>query len=217
MSDTIETADLTAVEEQLDAWIEGALTELGHQPENHEEADRLLWALRGVRRRRAEAQAVVRARKDQLDTWLRQQTDQHDAAERRLVDLLQGWTHAQAEQTGRQTFRLPAGTLQVRKRLVRAVVIGDAKGPITVAGVRGLVPDAVKTTHEVLPGQVKSVARPDTQDITPWAIQQGVDVPDGYSARQALVGEGDGTQRVPGVLLLVPVEGRPGRTFEAKT
>ena len=223
MSDTSAiTAPDDSIEAQVDAWIEGSLTSLGDAPANQEEADRLLWALRSARRRHAEAEAVIRSRKEQLDTWLRQQTDQHEARERQLLAMLAGWTHAQADATGRQTFQLPAGTLQTRALRQRSEVDARMTAAEAVAHVAALVAaamlsdEAVKVERTVRPGVVKEATRPG--DVIP----DYPDTPDGYAAHEAVgsfdMGGPEHVERVvPGVVLFVALPGRAGRKFEAKT
>lgn len=228
MTDTRERT----VEEKLDQWIEASLTAaleaVGDEPRDQEQADRLLWALRGVRRRRAETVEVARARVQMVTTWASHQTDQLDARAAHLERLLEGWAQAECERTGRKTWSLPAGTLKVRARTIRAVATSAAQDVLVQDEIAQKVPAAVIEERRVLPGEVKRATKP---GLLVDAAALGIDVPDGYEAHLALLhypithdanGDrlaepGEATTVVPGVVLLVPVDGRAGQQFSAVT
>lgn len=215
MSDTREMS----VEERIDQWLEESLVEIGDEPTDQEQVDRLLWALRSVRRRRAEVVELAKARFQLISTWAGQQTDQLDARAAHLERLLEGWAQAEHERTSRKTWQLPAGELRVRARTARAVAMSSAKDNLVISAVAKLVPEAVVTERRVLPGEVKKVA---TAGHVVDAVALGVDVPDGYEARQAVVADDPGEAEqsfvaVPGVVLLVPKPGRDGQQFTAVT
>lgn len=221
MTDTTDTApDLTGagivdIEQLLDAWLADSLTEIGDEPQDQEQVDRLLWALRSVRSRREEVKATGRARVELISIWANEQVDALNAREVQLEAILAGWAHGEHERTARKTWKLPAGELQVRQRLQRVELVGRKNDPELVAGVRRVVPSAIKTEESVQAGEVKAVTEPGEVIDDP-----GVDVPEGYEARQALLAEAaadGGFWAVPGVVLLVPVEGRDGLAFKAVT
>jgi len=215
----MELIDDTPVEHLLDAWLEASLAEVGDEPEDQEQVDRLLWVLRRLRQRRAEVLATGQRRVDLITHWATGEIDKLDGRAAHIERTLENWAHAERERTGRQTVKLPAGNLEIRARRERVVVL-DPKSDATVAAVGALVPEAVKTTHEVQGSQVKAVAVADTVDATNWAAAQGIEIPEGYQARRAIVaddGDDPSYSVVPAVVYLVPVEGRDGFTFKAVT
>lgn len=218
----MELIDDTPVEHLLDAWLEASLAEVGDDPADQEQVDRLLWVLRRLRQRRAEVQATGQRRVDLITHWAAGEIDKLDGRAAHIERTLENWAHAERERTGRQTIKLPAGNLEIRARRERAVIIGDPKSAEVVRAVGQYVPEAVKTTVEVQPGKVKAVGQVmDDTDVTGWARAQGVDVPEGYQARRVVVADGGGDDPsfavVPSVVVLVPAPGRDGFTFKAVT
>jgi Gam-like protein len=222
---TMTDTTLVPADQLLDDWLEGTLDEIGEEPADQEQADRLLWALRGVRRRRAEVHETASARIGLITTWRDQQVDQLDAREADLERLLEGWAQAQHETTSRKTWKLPAGELQVRARRRKTDIDQGMDMADIVAEVRKRIPDAVKVTESVLVSEVADVA-----DVGP-VIADYAHAPEGYEAHQAVLHLQDtspdinGAPRPPrdyvavvkGVVFLVPVDGREGRTFKAVT
>lgn len=213
MTDTAPSA--AALEALLDDYLDGALAELDGPPAGQDQADRYLWALRSVRRRITETEAVAKARIDQVTAWRDDEVGRLNERAEYLAGLLEGWAQAQHEDTGRKTWKLPAGELRVRPRMVRAEVTWPADSEQYARNARvieGLVPEAVDRTVNVKPGEVKKRA-------TAGGLLEGYSCPEGYEAREAVLpAEGeDGLTVVPGVVLLVPVKGRTGKVFTAVT
>jgi len=216
-----DTRELTA-DEQLDEWLESSLDEIGDEPADQEQADRLLWALRGVRRRRAEVTDVGKARVQMISVWAGQQTDQLDARAAHLERLLEGWTRAEHDRSGRKSWPLPAGQLKLQARRTRSEVdarmeAADAAHHVGALVGTGMLPsDAVKVERTVRAGTVKDNTVPG--DVIP----DYPNTPEGYEARTAVgtfdFGGAEPVVRVvPGVVLLVPKPGREGQTFAAVT
>jgi hypothetical protein len=205
---------VTPLEDQLDEWLAGGEEALFGPPENVEQADRLAWALRKADQRRAEVDALVRSRTDALRVWAEQQYDQLDARRHHLESVLEGWARAQhADDRSRKTWKLPSGmTLKIRPRLPRVDVDGRPEDGTLVAAVGALLPQAIKTTVKVLPGEVKSRTEPGA--LVDRNTMPGLDVPEGYDARHALLRGDDGAYTtVPRVVLLVPKDGPAGQQF----
>jgi hypothetical protein len=198
-----DTATGGALEALLDDFLDGALTDWDGPPEGIDQADKLLWALRGVRRRQAEVAAVAKARTDQVNAWRDDQLASLGRDEARLSALLEGWAHAQHEDTGRKTWKLPAGELKVRPRMVTADWMGD--DPAALAKV---VPEAVVTEQRVMPGEVKKIAQRGYR----WPERDPC-APPGRLAYHALVAG----KEAPGIVLYAPAPGRDGRQFSAVT
>ncbi len=213
----------TTLEQALDEWLSGGTEELYGPPENQEQADRLLWALRGVRRRRDDVMGLVKDRLTALTVWRDQQLDQLGAREADLERILEGWSRAQHADTGRQTWKLPAGELKVRALVARAEADARLDPEQAVASVKAFAgpgtplrqADVIKTVETLLVGPIKKAARPG--DLLP----DYPDVPDGYEAHEAVVtadyGSGPTDKVVHGVVLLVPVDGPDGQKFSAVT
>jgi len=218
----VDMIDSTPVDHLLDRWLEESLVEIGDEPRDQEQVDRLLWVLRRLRQRRQEIIQAGQARVQLISNWANDETERVDRRAAHLEETLEGWAQSDHEATGRRTWKLPAGTLTVRRRSERVVVL-DATSDATVAAVGALVPDAVKTTHEVQGGKVKAATVADAVDATAWARAQGVAIPEGYEARRAVMVEIEGRPEVdvrvgvPAVVYLVPVEGREGLKFSAVT
>ncbi|HMJ77271.1 MAG TPA: host-nuclease inhibitor Gam family protein [Iamia sp.] len=213
----VDMIDSTPVDHLLDRWLEESLAEVGDEPRDQEQVDRLLWVLRRLRQRRQEILDAAQARANLVTKWATEEVEEVDRRAGHLEETLEGWAQSDHEATGRRTWKLPAGTLTVRKRSERVVVI-DAKSDATVAAVGAIVPEAVKTTHEVQGSKVKAVTFADGYDLTSVARSQGVEVPEGYQAQRALIAvDDDMVAPVPAVWMLVPVAGREGRKFSAVT
>jgi len=205
---------VTPLEDQLDEWLAGGEEALFGPPANAEQADRLAWALRKTDQRRAEVDQIVKDRIAALMVWGQQQADQLEARRHQLESVLEGWARAQhADDRSRKTWKLPSGmTLKIRPRVQRVDVDGRPEDESLVAAVGALVPEAIKTTVKVLPGEVKSRTEPG--GLVDLATIPGVDVPDGYDARHALLrGEDGAYTTVPRVVLLVPKDGPEGQAF----
>lgn len=199
-------------EELLDAWLEASLEEIGDEPKDAEQADRLLWALRTVRQRRDEIVETAQARMQLISTWASQQMDQLDARAEHLERVLAGWTHAEHERTNRKTISLPAGKLRVSALRQRTLLDERMADYDVVMAVRRYVPAAIKVAESVRRDDVKAVTEPgDPIDDYP-------DVPEGYRAYTAVMADSaDSFVVVEGFVYLVPVEGRAGLKFEAVT
>lgn len=214
-------SDQSTIEDLLDDFIEGALDLVDDDApaESQEQADRLLYALRGVERRAAEVDAVVEARIEEIRAFQTAQRDQLDARASYLRNRLAAFAFGENERTGRKTWRLPAGELSVRVRTNHCVIDPDiealpdeARGLILTAAANAIaerVPAAVVRSTRILPGEVKKAARPGADVVDHPA-------PPGYKACEAVLGEGDETIVLPGILFFVPVDGRDGKRFTAK-
>jgi len=207
-----------AIEALLDDWLDGTANELD-PADDQDQADRLLGALRRLRQRRAEVKAVAQARIEQVQAWHADTDGALADREEHLTGLLAGWAHMAHEATSRKTWKLPAGELRVRPRMVTAEWAPDGPVETQIDQVAGYVPSAVETTRSVKPGQVKRVAVPGTR----WPERDHL-APEGRCAYTALVylpAEEQGgearTAVVPGVVLFVPEAGRAGRQFTAVT
>lgn len=189
--------DQTALEAALDDWLAGAADETETAPETQEQTDRLIGAWRGVQRRIAEVKTLVAERKRLLAAWEEDQMAALEGRAAQLEQLLEGWTRAQHERTGRQSWKLPNGTLALRKQQPKIISLGDGV-PVDEAETL-LGPDVIKRIEEVRLGEVK--ARTVPGDIIP-----GMQV-DGYTAHDVVVPQDDpereGTS-LPGAVLLVP-------------
>ena len=212
----------TGLERQLDEWLSGGTEQLYGPPENIDQTDRLISALAGVRRRRTEVMQLVADRLAALGVWRDQQLDQLDAREGDLLRLLEGWGRAEYERTGRKTWKLPAGEVKVRPKRARtelshrtdaetvAALIEPMTGP-------GMLPvTAVKTTMKPQLDVLKA-------NTSPGAVIPEYPAPIGYEARYAVGTFGPDRQLrpvervIPGVVLLIPVDGPDGQTFTVVT
>lgn len=211
----------TTLEQALDEWLTGGTEELYGTPENQEQADRLLGALRGVRNRKEAVHDLVTQRIDAVKVWERQQWDQLGAREQELERLLEGWARAQHADTGRKTWKLPAGELRVRPLRPRTDLLAGASKELVADGIKnmvgpGMLPGtAIKTVHTAQLGVIKDSTRP-------GAVIEGYEAPEGYEARQAVgdfdFGGPETVERViPWVVLLVPLPGTDGQQFSAVT
>lgn len=86
----------------------------GWTPVSPDDANRLLWHLRRVKRDRADVQALYDAERERLDWWLADRTSGADAEIARLERALKGWGVLALETTGKKTFDLPNGVVRVR-------------------------------------------------------------------------------------------------------
>lgn len=223
MTDTDTTPAAPSIEDVLDAWLDAALDELGEQPTDLDHAAKLLGAQRGIDRRIAEIDTLIARRIEQLRAFHREQRDPLLARRQHLDGLIGGWALAEWERTGRKTWKVPEGTIEVRPRKPRMEI--DARVDITdelLDRVEGPLPAAVKHERSIL---VSKVA---TDDV--WEVRHGdviadyPNVPEGYEARTVLLGvpgvppddEGKERPEVPfeplrGVVALVPLPGRAGQ------
>jgi hypothetical protein len=199
MTDLMEQTDLEAA---LDEWLAGALDEADGPPQDQDGADRLLGALRVVERREADITALVRARVESLMAWKNQQLEQLGGRRRWLEGQLEAWTRAQHSEIGRQTWKVPNGTLALRQRQVK-VELDDsyAKDPVVIDRYVDLLgPGVVKTERSIRAGEAKAM-------VEPGEIIAGATAPDGYEARQAITGDDEhGWQVLPGMVLLIPTQ-----------
>jgi hypothetical protein len=208
VTDTLEAA--------LDAWLEGALDELGEEPpDGLDQAGRLLGAMVGVDRRIAELDEYVARRVYELRAFHSDQRAGLDQRREHLARLIEGWALAEWERTGRKTWKLPEGEITVRPAQQRAE-LHEAHEPTDgdIEQVKALLPAAVKVERSILPGTVKKAAKP-------GAELPDYDAPDGYTAHQAVLtldfGSPQPVERViDSVVLLVPKPGRAGQVAKAK-
>jgi hypothetical protein len=228
-------ASAEAVEDLLDAWMDGLADDIGGVPADTGQADGLLWVLRHVRQRIMEAEEVAAERIADITGWLEAVATPLANRASYLETMLEQWAQAEHERTGRKTWKLPAGELRVRPRLVRSdtVTAPSAMDEGVIDTIADLVPMAVEYEVKVKPGEVKKLAHA-------GAVVHGLPVPDGYEARQAVitmlvppppdgpedppsgdpdpaVGAGRQDLVVPGIVLYVPLPGREGRVFAAVT
>jgi hypothetical protein len=223
VTDTDLTPAAPSIEDVLDAWLDAQLTELGEQPTDLDHAGKLLGAQRGIDRRIAEIDAVVAKRIEALRAFHREQRDPLLARRQHLDGLIGGWALAEWERTGRKTWKVPEGTIEVRPRKPRMEI--DARITIDDAvldRVEGPLPAAVKTERSILVSKVAS------DDV--WQVGHGnviadyPGVPEGYEAREVLISvpgvpdddEGKGAPEVAptvlrGVVAMVPLPGRAGQ------
>lgn len=201
------------LEQQLDEWLEGALDELGDDPpRDQEQADRLLRAAAATMRRLSAIEELADRRIAEIMDWRDGETAPLNQRMLWLEKRLRQWALAENERTGRKTWKLPAGDLKVRPRRPRTIVTAD--DPIKVAGHWRLLglESAVHTTTTLMASEVK-------KRVEPGDLVAGYPAPDGYEARYAMVAIRDAADPdmvpVPGVVLLVPKEGREGLTFQA--
>ena len=222
-TDPVDLLDLDSpVEELVEQWLEQSLAEIGDEPADEEQVDRLLWVLRRLRQRQQEIADAVTARLDLLLEWRRTESGKIQARVDHIEETLAGWAFGEHERTARKTWKLPAGELTVRARRERVVLTGKATDEGLVGAVAALVPDAIKTTREVQPGRVKAVGQATGVDVTNSAVAMGVEVPEGYEAQRLVVvddphADEPSFSEVPGVFVLVPKPGREGQKFSAVT
>lgn len=213
--------DTTTLESQLDAWLSGGTEEIYGPPEDQEKADRLLHALRGVRNRKEQVDDLVKERIDAVRVWGSQQWDQLSAREAELERLLEGWARAQHADTGRKTWKLPAGELRVRPLVPRTDLVPGTDVAKLGADVQamtgpGMLPSAaVKTEVKAQLGVIKA-------NTSPGELVADFPTPEGYEARQAVASFDFGGPElqhrvIPGVVLLVPLDGPAGQRFSAVT
>lgn len=207
--------DMLSLDEQLDAWLEGALAELDEEPADLDHAGKLLGAALGVERRMAEVSAYVSRRMAELSAFAETQLAPLQARRDQLETLICGWALAENERTGRKTWKLPEGEITVRPLQPRAE-LNTARdvtdGDVDHAAL--LLPDSVKVERKILPGEVKKVAKP-------GAELPDYDAPPGYTAHMAVLtldfGSPTPVERViESVVLLVPKDGRAGKKATAK-
>jgi hypothetical protein len=206
--------ETTTIEDQLDAWLDDALAELGEEPADVDHAAKLLGAIRGIDRRIAEIDGLVARRIEELREFHRAQRDPLLGRRAHLERLIDGWAKAEAERTGRRTWKVPEGVIEVRGRKPRMVVDDRATVDADLLDrLAKLVPTAVKTERSLLVGEVKKVA-------APASVIDGYDVPDGYEAAAVQVPD---PQRpdgplvdAPGLVLLVPRTDRAGQVTNVK-
>lgn len=214
-ADLLALTDSTPMALLLDRWLEESLAEVGDRPDDAEQADRMLWVLRRVRQRIAEVEYTASMRKAQIDTWAAEQREQLDARMDYITAGLEQWAHAERERTGRQTVKLPAGTLKLTARR-QSVVIEEPRSEETVGAVGALVPDAVVTKLEVQATPLR------TKGIQAGDPIEGYENPEGYVAHTAVLPSEDtdghgGFVEVPRVAVLVPADGREGFSFKVDT
>lgn len=202
----------TDVEQLLDDWLEGTLAEIGDQPDDQEQVDRLVWVLRRLNERRADVAFTARRRAQLLATWAEEETAKIDRRAEELRKVLEGWAHDERERTGRQTVKLPAGTLKLTARR-QSVEIVEPKSDETIGAVGALVPDAVVTKLEVQATPLKDAG------LQPGEPIEGYEHPEGYVAHTAVIPGDDtdghgGFMTVPRVVVLVPAPGREGFSFK---
>lgn len=212
--------DTPTIEQQLDDWLDTALAELEEPPDGLDRVGRLLAVIRGIDRRMTEIDSYVGRRVQELREFQRQQRDPMLARRQFLSDQVAQWALAENEATGRKTWKLPEGTVSVRPRQPRAELdVMTDLAPETVDQVErllGAASGAVKVERSILPGKVKADPR-----VSPGDVLQDYPTDDGYVAHQAVAtldfGSPEPVQRVlPGVVLLVPADGRAGKSATVK-
>lgn len=208
-------ADPTDVEQLLDQWLEESLAEIGDTPADEEQVDRLVWAMRRLAERHAEVEEVAQRRARLVAAWAAEESEKLRRRSARIEAILEGWAHAERERTGRQTVKLPAGTLKLTARR-QSVVIEEPRSEETVGAVGALVPDAVVTKLEVQATPLR------TKGIQAGDPIEGYENPEGYVAHTAVLPSEDtdghgGFVEVPRVAVLVPADGREGYSFKVDT
>lgn len=206
--------ETTTIEDQLDAWLDDALAELGEEPTDIDHAAKLLGAMRGIDRRVAEVDRLVSRRIEELREFHRAKRDPLLARRAHLERLIDGWARAESERTGRKTWKLPEGEIAVRGRQPRMVL--DDRVPVDddlLGRVAGLVPSAVRTERSILVGEAKKVGVPAS------VIEDYPDVPEGYNAATVQVPDPSDPAKlvdVPGLVLLVPRVDRSGHVTQVR-
>lgn len=209
MTDTDTTPAAPSIEDVLDAWLDAQLTELGEEPTDLDHAGKLLGAQRGIDRRIAEIDALVTKRIEALRAFHREQRDPLLARRAHLDTLIGGWALAEWERTGRKTWKVPEGTIEVRPRKPRIVL--DERVDVTddlLDRVEGVLPAAIKKERSVLVSGVKS---DETYTVEPGAVIGNYPAPEGYTARQVRAKADGVTVVLEGLVALVPQDGRAGQ------
>ena len=199
----------------LDDWLDADIPDPSEpwEIEAQADADKLLWALRSIERRRAEDAAVAEARIAEIREWQDARVAALDERRAFLERRLEGWARMRhAVSGGREvTWKLAGGELKLRPAQTKCEVDRRRRdGEDSIARVLAEMgwANVVKIEHKVMKGDAKKIARPGA----PLPIYPA---PDGYVAHQAVVGDDEaeeGYVEMPGVVLLVPAE---ERTFSA--
>jgi phage host-nuclease inhibitor protein Gam len=203
-----------AVTDDFDEWLEQQARrdanwdEIYPEPTDATATDRLLGALRYLRRQIDDAGFVADARVAEIREWQHQRTTTLQARVDHIERLLEGWTRAQHELSGgrSKTWNLPNGTLTLRAAQSRLVVEGDEDDVARTLQRRFGASSMVRLQRRVMKDAVKGV-------MEPGDVVNRSDTPPGYEARAVGVPSNDGFDSIDGLVLLVPTQDK----FKATT
>lgn len=212
-------ADPEPLGDDLDEWeLETMLDDEGmvRTPEDDTHADKLLGVLAYLERQKARIARTAEGRISSIKTW---QVDRETRAQYQIDEIthrLEGWARAMHERSGGKTvtWKLPSGTLALRKARTKVHVLDATETPEMLARAgRYDVLSEHPITYTVDKKAVAELVKNEAQRGP--ALTEQIGMPAGYVAHHVPVPgtePGDG-EYLPGVYLLVPVE---ARTFEAK-
>ena len=212
-------AELEPFGDDLDGWeLDTMLDDDGQvrRPEDDAHADKLLGVLAYLQRQKAKVARTADHRIQSIRTW---QADREAVAQRdidRIEHQLEQWARAMHEQAGGKTvtWKLPNGTIALRKARTKVYVLDDRETPemLARAGRYDVLNEHPATYTVDKKAVAELVKKPEQRGP---ALSEQIGMPAGYVAHHVPVPgtEAADGEYLPGVYLLVPID---ERNFEAK-
>jgi hypothetical protein len=205
--------------DDLDGWeLDTMLDDDGQvrTPDDDAHADKLLGVLAYLERQKAKVARTAEHRIGSIKTWQVERTEVVQRDIDRIAHQLEQWARAMHEGSGGKTvtWKLPSGTLALRKARTKIHVLDDKETPemLARAGRYDVLTDHPATYTVDRKAVAELVKKPEQRGP---ALSEQIGMPQGYVAHHVPApgtDPGDG-EYLPGVYLLVPIE---ARTFEAK-